>query len=171
MCCRCSSTYQSKPKWHLWSRNWTYLLGWCELQRKWDQPWWLPSQWSWYPQLLSLVRCRSSLPARYCQVAKCICQEAEYLSSFIIISICSAVAACNDTDIRLIESGSNLEGRVEVCYHGQWGTVCDDSWDTRDAMVVCRQLGHNTMCKRLNSFQTSVFQHVYSLFKHYKGSS
>ena len=79
------------------------------------------------------------------------------MSSFIIISICSAVAACNDTDIRLIESGSNLEGRVEVCYHGQWGTVCDDSWDTRDAMVVCRQLGLTTECKIVN-LSASIFR-------------
>ena len=45
--------------------------------------------------------------------------------------------------IRLI--GAVLEGRVEYCHNRRWGTVCNRGWDALDAMVVCRQLGHNTL--------------------------
>ena len=31
---------------------------------------------------------------------------------------------------------------MEVCINDQWGTVCDDSWGTTDATIVCKQLGY-----------------------------
>ena len=39
------------------------------------------------------------------------------------------------------------EGRLEICYKGQWGTICQDSWNYYDVEVACRQLGLGTIGK------------------------
>ena len=49
--------------------------------------------------------------------------------------------------VRLVHGGqTNLnKGRVEICFEGQWGTVCGYyQWNYFDAEVVCRQLGFGT---------------------------
>ena len=58
-------------------------------------------------------------------------------------------AQCSERQVRLVDGLSQLDGRVEICLGGVWGTVCDENWDSNDATVVCRQLGLPSQSKPL----------------------
>lgn len=54
-----------------------------------------------------------------------------------------------DGDMRLANGDTANQGRVEIFYQGQWGTVCDNLWDLTDASVVCRALGFQNATEAL----------------------
>ena len=63
------------------------------------------------------------------------------MASYALLISSARGNECRDGNVQL--RGGTREGRVEVCVEGLWGTVCYNGWDSRDAAVVCRQLGYN----------------------------
>ena len=84
-------------------------------------------------------------------------------SVFLLIAPLTTVVNCTNGDLRLSGGTTSREGRVEMCYDRQWGTVCDDLWGTADAKVACRQLGFssygNANCNSKSTF-TRGYMHM-----------
>ena len=48
-------------------------------------------------------------------------------------------------EVRLADGTGPANGRLEVYYNGQWGTVCRTNATIELAIIVCRQLGFPTV--------------------------
>ena len=64
----------------------------------------------------------------------------DYPSSTPLVS--PPPVSCASGSIRLRNGPSPYSGLVEICRFNTWGTVCSNSWDRREALVACRQLGY-----------------------------
>ena len=65
---------------------------------------------------------------------------------------------CTNGELRLVGGTTDYEGRVDICYGRKWGTVCRSSWDNREAMVVCSQLGYQSQ-GTLRYLTVTIFLH------------
>lgn len=68
--------------------------------------------------------------------------------TWTIIDIClpshffflpTLAGGCTDGDVRLEDGDRKYEDRIELCYRGKWGTVCDKGTTNYAARVVCTQ--------------------------------
>ncbi|XP_060745217.1 scavenger receptor cysteine-rich type 1 protein M130-like [Tachysurus vachellii] len=65
-------------------------------------------------------------------------REMEICLTLILLSSTLTLTAADS--VRLVNGGSRCAGRVEVLHDDQWGTVCHNAFDMREAAVVCREL-------------------------------
>ena len=61
-----------------------------------------------------------------------------FYTDFVLIS-----GSCTDGTLRLMEGGSEYEGRLEVCFSDRWGTFGSDGWTQINTQVVCNDLGYD----------------------------
>ena len=59
----------------------------------------------------------------------------------MLLSLTTVRYNCLNGEVRLVNGTTPYEGRVEICYNGIWGSVCDSGWNDHDAAIVCLQLG------------------------------
>lgn len=67
-----------------------------------------------------------------------------FIGQICLLYFCVCLLFYADGTTKLVGGTGSHEGRLEIFYHGQWGTVCDDGWTESNTQVVCRQLGYRS---------------------------
>jgi len=61
----------------------------------------------------------------------------------VVLCFLSILVLASADNVRLTNGDKTGDGRLEVNLDGRWGLVCGDNFDTKDAHVVCKQLGYS----------------------------
>ena len=81
---------------------------------------------------------------------------------FFILELSTPESTCSEGELRLEDGDNVLEGRVEICINGAWGSICDNQFGMDEADVICRQIVqqmgtiHNGECGMLLQFHSSL---------------
>ncbi|XP_033096444.1 scavenger receptor cysteine-rich type 1 protein M130-like [Anneissia japonica] len=80
--------------------------------------------------------CKACKPGYKLEGSSCVenCQNGDTLESFL-------PERATPSKVRLVGGATSLSGRVEVFRNNVWGTVCQKTWDSINAEVVCQELG------------------------------
>lgn len=62
----------------------------------------------------------------------------------LVSSITTGVCQHGDVQLVPLAGSVDMAGKVEVCVDGVWSNICGRGWSSRDAGIVCMQLGHSS---------------------------
>lgn len=62
---------------------------------------------------------------------------------------------CTNGDARLVNGDTTLKGRVEICYNGEWLSVCNIPLSA--ASVICKQLGYSQYASKKQPWNWCIF--------------
>ena len=79
---------------------------------------------------------------------------------FACISITVLFSVCYEGDIHLTGQGSSVtKGNVELCLQNKFLAICGNVWSSKDAKVVCRQLGYNNSMLYTYAITSTLFSY------------
>ena len=75
-----------------------------------------------------------------------------YVIKYVCMYVCMhPLVSCINGSMRLVgpDGPNTVEGRVEYCSNGVWGTLSYAGFDSQEGEVVCRRLGYQHPSKIL----------------------
>ena len=72
-------------------------------------------------------------------------QHSNVIHNHLFVIALNTTSNCTTGHVRLTSGQTQYVGLVEICYGGVWKSICPRGWDTREAQVVCRQLGFSSI--------------------------